>query len=143
VSEGFGVCVLLFSNIIIILTQLSTLCLCLSFSSSSHGFHQFSYHCLVWYLSFTLFIFFIFFIFSLTLQKFPFCRGSGEDGQLGIGTNEDKEWVCTVKALPSQRVRSVVAGSRNSLAICHDGKVINISQLVVCHTVCLGYGNNL
>ncbi|PNX90760.1 ultraviolet-B receptor UVR8-like protein, partial [Trifolium pratense] len=48
--------------------------------------------------------------------------GSGEDGQLGIGTNEDKEWVCTVKALPSQRVRSVVAGSRNSLAICHDGK---------------------
>ncbi|MCH81837.1 regulator of chromosome condensation family protein, partial [Trifolium medium] len=51
------------------------------------------------------------------------CRGSGEDGQLGIGTNEDKEWVCTVKALPSQRVRSVVAGSRNSLAICHDGKL--------------------
>ncbi|KAK2420282.1 Regulator of chromosome condensation (RCC1) family protein [Trifolium repens] len=49
--------------------------------------------------------------------------GSGEDGQLGIGTNEDKEWVCTVKALPSQRVRSVVAGSRNSLAICHDGKL--------------------
>jgi alpha-tubulin suppressor-like RCC1 family protein len=69
-------------------------------------------------------------IFSLTLQKFLFCRGSGEDGQLGIGTNEDKEWVCTVKALPSQRVRSVVAGSRNSLAICHDGKVINISQVV-------------
>jgi hypothetical protein len=145
VSEGFGVCVLLFSNIIIILTQLSTLCLCLSFSSSSHGFHQFSYHCLVWYFSFTLFIFFIFSLIHSHFKNPPvfICRGSGEDGQLGIGTNEDKEWVCTVKALPSQRVRSVVAGSRNSLAICHDGKVINISQLVVCHTVCLGYGNNL
>lgn len=52
-----------------------------------------------------------------------FFRGSGEDGQLGIGTNEDKDSVCLVKALPSQRVRSVVAGSRNSLAICDDGKV--------------------
>ncbi|KEH17300.1 putative regulator of chromosome condensation 1/beta-lactamase-inhibitor protein II [Medicago truncatula] len=49
--------------------------------------------------------------------------GSGEDGQLGIGTNEDKEWVCSVKALPSQHVRSVVAGSRNSLAILNDGKL--------------------
>lgn len=57
------------------------------------------------------------------LISFLFCRGSGEDGQLGIGTNEDKEWVCSVKALPSQHVRSVVAGSRNSLAILNDGKV--------------------
>jgi hypothetical protein len=110
----------------------STLCLFLSFSSSSHGFHQFSHHCLVWYFSFTLFIFFIFSLIHSHFKNPPvfFCRGSGEDGQLGIGTNEDKEWVCTVKALPSQRVRSVVAGSRNSLAICHDGKVINISQVV-------------
>ncbi|RYR32746.1 hypothetical protein Ahy_A10g047275 isoform B [Arachis hypogaea] len=49
--------------------------------------------------------------------------GSGEDGQLGIGNNEEKEWVCVVKALDHQRVRSVVAGSRNSLAICDDGKL--------------------
>ncbi|KAF3443904.1 hypothetical protein FNV43_RR13594 [Rhamnella rubrinervis] len=49
--------------------------------------------------------------------------GSGEDGQLGIGTNEDKEWVCAVKSPESRDVRSVVAGSRNSLAICEDGKL--------------------
>lgn len=49
--------------------------------------------------------------------------GSGEDGQLGIGNNEEKEWVCAVKALAAQNVCSVVAGSRNSLAICEDGKV--------------------
>ncbi|XP_043693082.1 ultraviolet-B receptor UVR8-like [Telopea speciosissima] len=49
--------------------------------------------------------------------------GSGEDGQLGIGDNEEKEWVCAVKALGSERVCSVVAGSRNSLAICEDGKL--------------------
>ncbi|KAJ6369719.1 hypothetical protein OIU76_028046 [Salix suchowensis] len=49
--------------------------------------------------------------------------GSGEDGQLGIGNNEDKEWVCVVKALEPYKVRSVVAGSRNSLAICDDGKL--------------------
>ncbi|KAM7280161.1 hypothetical protein ACFE04_007295 [Oxalis oulophora] len=48
--------------------------------------------------------------------------GSGEDGQLGIGSNEEKEWVCVVKALEPYNVRSVVAGSRNSLAICDDGK---------------------
>ncbi|XP_010498199.1 PREDICTED: ultraviolet-B receptor UVR8-like [Camelina sativa] len=47
--------------------------------------------------------------------------GSGEDGQLGIGTNEDKEWACVVKALEPYSVRSVVSGSRNSLAICDDG----------------------
>ena len=50
-------------------------------------------------------------------------RGSGEDGQLGIGNNEEKEWVCTIDALTSEKVCSVVAGSRNSLAICEDGKV--------------------
>uniref|UniRef100_A0A7N0TTJ5 RCC1-like domain-containing protein n=1 Tax=Kalanchoe fedtschenkoi TaxID=63787 RepID=A0A7N0TTJ5_KALFE len=49
--------------------------------------------------------------------------GSGEDGQLGTGNNEDKDRVCVVKALASETVRSVVAGSRNSLAICDDGKL--------------------
>ncbi|KAI4366753.1 hypothetical protein MLD38_022588 [Melastoma candidum] len=49
--------------------------------------------------------------------------GSGEDGQLGLGDNEEKEWVSAVKALENQQVRSVVAGSRNSLAICQDGKL--------------------
>lgn len=49
--------------------------------------------------------------------------GSGEDGQLGIGNNEEKEWVCTIEALKSENVSSVVAGSRNSLAICEDGKL--------------------
>ncbi|KAL6136741.1 hypothetical protein ACLB2K_062036 [Fragaria x ananassa] len=49
-------------------------------------------------------------------------QGSGEDGQLGIGCNDDKDLVCVVTALESQTVRSVVAGSRNSLAICDDGK---------------------
>ncbi|KAI3451752.1 hypothetical protein Pfo_008417 [Paulownia fortunei] len=49
--------------------------------------------------------------------------GSGEDGQLGIGNNEEKEWVCTITALRSENVCSVVAGSRNSLAICEDGKL--------------------
>lgn len=51
-------------------------------------------------------------------------RGSGEDGQLGIGNNEEREWVCAITALHSETVRSVVAGSRNSLAICDDGKVL-------------------
>ncbi|KAF2299503.1 hypothetical protein GH714_032293 [Hevea brasiliensis] len=49
--------------------------------------------------------------------------GSGEDGQLGIGNNEEKEWVCVVDALEPYKIRSVVAGSRNSLAICDDGKL--------------------
>jgi hypothetical protein len=53
-------------------------------------------------------------------------RGSGEDGQLGIGDNEEKECVCAVKGLDFHSVRSVVAGSRNSLAICHDGKVSSL-----------------
>lgn len=56
-------------------------------------------------------------------------RGSGEDGQLGIGNNEEKEWVCAVRALQSENVRSVVAGSRNSLAICEDGKVLSLLLL--------------
>lgn len=51
-------------------------------------------------------------------------RGSGEDGQLGIGNNEDRDLVCQVKALEKYSVSSIVAGSRNSLALCEDGKVI-------------------
>ena len=51
-------------------------------------------------------------------------RGSGEDGQLGLGTYEEKEWACVVEALDPFAVRSVVGGSRNSLAICDDGTVI-------------------
>lgn len=50
-------------------------------------------------------------------------RGSGEDGQLGLGNNEERERVCTITSLLSNEVSSVVAGSRNSLAICADGKV--------------------
>lgn len=49
--------------------------------------------------------------------------GSGEDGQLRIGNSEDKEWVCAISALSSSNVCSVVSGSRNSLAICDDGKL--------------------
>lgn len=49
--------------------------------------------------------------------------GSGEDGQLGIGNIEEKDWVCSINALDNQRVSAVVAGSRNSLAICEDGKL--------------------
>lgn len=54
---------------------------------------------------------------------FFFSRGSGEDGQLGLGTYEEKEWACVVEALDPFAVRSVVGGSRNSLAICDGGKV--------------------
>ncbi|KAF6137255.1 hypothetical protein GIB67_036292 [Kingdonia uniflora] len=49
--------------------------------------------------------------------------GSGEDGQLGIGINEEKDCVCAVKVLQSHRVSFVVAGSRNSVAISEDGKL--------------------
>ncbi|RZC74830.1 hypothetical protein C5167_050311 [Papaver somniferum] len=49
--------------------------------------------------------------------------GAGEDGRLGIGENEEKEWVCSIKAVQSEKVSSVVGGSRNSLAICEDGKL--------------------
>lgn len=63
-------------------------------------------------------------------------RGSGEDGQLGIGNNEEREWVCVVQALEPHNVRSVVAGSRNSLAICDDGKV-SIATPPFCFYICL------
>ncbi|CAA7018159.1 unnamed protein product [Microthlaspi erraticum] len=49
--------------------------------------------------------------------------GSGEDGQLGLGAYEEKEWACVLEALEPFTVRSVVGGSRNSLAICDDGKL--------------------
>ncbi|KAL8161813.1 hypothetical protein V2J09_013302 [Rumex salicifolius] len=49
--------------------------------------------------------------------------GAGEDGQLGLGNNEDKEWTCEVRSLQTCSVSSIVAGSRNSLAICQDGKL--------------------
>jgi hypothetical protein len=51
------------------------------------------------------------------------CRGSGEDGQLGMGGNEEKDWPHFVEALGPYAVTAVVAGSRNSLAICDDGRV--------------------
>ena len=71
------------------------------------------------------------------LKKLLWCfvynhRGSGEDGQLGIGNNEDKEWVCQVKALENYSVSSVVAGSRNSLALCQDGKVFFSFPIFTC-----------
>lgn len=53
-----------------------------------------------------------------------FRRGSGEDGQLGLGSDEENDWVCCVGALAGEDVFAVVAGSRNSLAICQDGKVL-------------------
>ncbi|KAJ7294375.1 hypothetical protein O6H91_Y261400 [Diphasiastrum complanatum] len=49
--------------------------------------------------------------------------GAGEDGQLGLGNLEDKDWVCRVDDLEGLSVVSVVAGSRNSLAICEDGRL--------------------
>ncbi|KAG9458131.1 hypothetical protein H6P81_002639 [Aristolochia fimbriata] len=49
--------------------------------------------------------------------------GSGEDGQLGLGNNEEKDLVCSIQALDGEKVTSVVAGSRNSLAICENGKL--------------------
>eukprot|EP00262_Sarcandra_glabra_P007589 TRINITY_DN20487_c0_g1_i1.p1 TRINITY_DN20487_c0_g1~~TRINITY_DN20487_c0_g1_i1.p1 ORF type:complete len:397 (+),score=64.11 TRINITY_DN20487_c0_g1_i1:104-1294(+) len=49
--------------------------------------------------------------------------GSGEDGQLGIGNSEEKDWVCSLKALHNEHVSALVAGSRNSLAICDNGKL--------------------
>ncbi|KAL2896457.1 Ultraviolet-B receptor UVR8 [Bienertia sinuspersici] len=49
--------------------------------------------------------------------------GAGEDGQLGIGNIEEREWICQVKALQDYSVSSVVGGSRNSLALCDDGKL--------------------
>lgn len=92
-----------------------------SLTSNLHGF-SFSHHCLV--SSSSLSLCFSSLTHSLiTVLIFIDFRGSGEDGQLGIGNNEEKEWVCVVKALETHRFRSVVAGSRNSLAIADDGKV--------------------
>jgi hypothetical protein len=59
-------------------------------------------------------------------------RGSGEDGQLGMGGNEEKDWAHCVEALGSYAVTAVVAGSRNSLAICEDGRVRPLPQPVAC-----------
>lgn len=47
--------------------------------------------------------------------------GSGEDGQLGMGDWEEKDWACSIKALESKNITAVVAGSRNSLAISESG----------------------
>lgn len=49
--------------------------------------------------------------------------GAGEDGQLGLGDLVDKAVACEIEALAGERVKSVVAGSRNSLAICEDGRL--------------------
>ncbi|CAL9170318.1 unnamed protein product [Musa hybrid cultivar] len=50
-------------------------------------------------------------------------RGSGEDGQLGMGNWEEKDWAYSIKSLEPKNVVAVVAGSRNSLAICGNGKL--------------------
>ncbi|KAG6524509.1 hypothetical protein ZIOFF_014421 [Zingiber officinale] len=49
--------------------------------------------------------------------------GSGEDGQLGMGDWEEKDWVHSITSLEPKKVVAVVAGSRNSLAICDNGQV--------------------
>lgn len=49
--------------------------------------------------------------------------GAGEDGQLGLGDLEDQAGVCEITALENERVSCVVGGSRNSLAICDDGRL--------------------
>lgn len=49
--------------------------------------------------------------------------GAGEDGQLGPGDVEDRARACQVDALENERLACVVAGSRNSLAICEDGRL--------------------
>ncbi|MCO5599281.1 hypothetical protein L7F22_053382 [Adiantum nelumboides] len=49
--------------------------------------------------------------------------GAGEDGQLGLGDVCDKAGVCEIEALEDEQVTCVVAGSRNSLAICNDGRL--------------------
>jgi hypothetical protein len=40
-----------------------------------------------------------------------------------MGGNEEKDWPHFVEALGPYAVTAVVAGSRNSLAICDDGRV--------------------
>lgn len=52
-------------------------------------------------------------------------RGSGEDGQLGMEDWEGRDSACVIKSESFKDVSAVVAGSRNSLAICHDGTVSN------------------
>ncbi|XP_039127125.1 ultraviolet-B receptor UVR8-like [Dioscorea cayenensis subsp. rotundata] len=47
--------------------------------------------------------------------------GSGEDGQLGMGDWEEKDWACSIKGLESKNITAAVAGSRNSLAISENG----------------------
>lgn len=109
----------------------------LSHCISHFGFHGFSYfrHSLVITLSLNLFVF------SITVESVSdlrhslllrlillLFRGSGEDGQLGLGTDEEKELASVVEALEPFNVRSVVGGSRNSLAICDDGKVTSLSN---------------
>ncbi|VAI75172.1 unnamed protein product [Triticum turgidum subsp. durum] len=49
--------------------------------------------------------------------------GSGEDGQLGMGRCDEKDWARCIGALDAYAVSAVVAGSRNSLAICDDGSL--------------------
>ncbi|CAM6050589.1 unnamed protein product [Sphagnum compactum] len=49
--------------------------------------------------------------------------GAGEDGQLGLGGFDNKDHVCRIEALSQIRVSSIVAGSRNSLAITEDGQL--------------------
>jgi len=40
-----------------------------------------------------------------------------------MGGSEEKDWAHCVEALEPYNVTAVVAGSRNSLAICNDGRV--------------------
>lgn len=49
--------------------------------------------------------------------------GSGEDGQLGMGDWEEKDSVHSITSLEPKNVVAVVAGSRNSLAICGNGQL--------------------
>ena len=49
--------------------------------------------------------------------------GAGEDGQLGVGSRHEKHIMLPVSDLDGLDVASVVAGSRNSLAICTTGEV--------------------
>ncbi|KAJ4733293.1 Regulator of chromosome condensation (RCC1) family protein [Rhynchospora pubera] len=49
--------------------------------------------------------------------------GSGEDGQLGMGNWEEMDWASPIKSLEKYNATAVVAGSRNSLAICEDGRL--------------------
>ena len=50
-------------------------------------------------------------------------RGAGEDGQLGVGSRHENHLMLPVSDLDGLDVASVVAGSRNSLAICTTGEV--------------------